>query len=194
MRRNAPQSAINISSCNKMATSCGPLGAASGSPGRTPTTVSSTRDQLYKIGLPGKSILGYYFQENRTSQRPFLLLRISFPGRPIFIQFVPGTNCIKWVFPENRFSETIFKRIGLPGDLFSYWESVFPEDLFLYNCPQNLIDFEKDGRIVIKKLQETFKVQGDTSGCSLGSVDVKPKVPFSIQSGAGCLSVARFWG
>ena len=32
-----------------------------------------------KIGLPGKSILKAYFQENRT----FLLLRISFPGRPI---------------------------------------------------------------------------------------------------------------
>ena len=42
-----------------------------------------------KIGLPGKSILRQYFQENRTSRRPFLLLRISFPGRPIFIQFVP---------------------------------------------------------------------------------------------------------
>ena len=42
-----------------------------------------------KIGLPGKSILGYYFQENMTSRRPFLLLRISFPGRPIFIQFIP---------------------------------------------------------------------------------------------------------
>ena len=42
-----------------------------------------------KIGLPGKSILGDYFQENRTSRRPFLLLKISFPGRPIFIQFVP---------------------------------------------------------------------------------------------------------
>ena len=25
-----------------------------------------------------------------TSRRPFLLLRISFPGRPIFIHFVPG--------------------------------------------------------------------------------------------------------
>ena len=42
-----------------------------------------------KIGLQGKSILRDYFQENRTSQRPFLLLRISFPGRPIYIQFVP---------------------------------------------------------------------------------------------------------
>ena len=42
-----------------------------------------------KIGLPGKSILGDYFQENRTSRRPFLLLRINFPGRPIFIQLVP---------------------------------------------------------------------------------------------------------
>ena len=43
-----------------------------------------------KIGLPGKSILRDYFQENMTSRRPFLLLRISFPGRPIFIQFIPG--------------------------------------------------------------------------------------------------------
>ena len=44
-----------------------------------------------KIGLPGKSILGDYFQENRTSRRPFLLLRFDFPGRPIFIQFVPAS-------------------------------------------------------------------------------------------------------
>ena len=35
-----------------------------------------SRDELYEIGLPGKSILGHYFQENRTSRRPFLLLRI----------------------------------------------------------------------------------------------------------------------
>ena len=34
---------------------------------------------MYKISLPGKSILRDYFQENRTSRRPFLLLRISFP-------------------------------------------------------------------------------------------------------------------
>ena len=27
----------------------------------------NTRDQLYKIGLPGKSILRDYFQENMTS-------------------------------------------------------------------------------------------------------------------------------
>ena len=50
---------------------------------------SPTGGNCIKIGLPGKSILGDYFQENMTSQRPFLLLRISFPGRPIFIQFVP---------------------------------------------------------------------------------------------------------
>ena len=42
-----------------------------------------------KIVLPGKSILGDYFQENGTSRIPFLLLRISFPGRPIFIQLPP---------------------------------------------------------------------------------------------------------
>ena len=42
-----------------------------------------------KIGLPGKSILRDYSQENETSRRPVLLLRISFPGRPIFIQLPP---------------------------------------------------------------------------------------------------------
>ena len=44
-----------------------------------------------KIGIPGKSILRYYFQENRTSRRPrpTSSLGISFPGRPIFIQFIP---------------------------------------------------------------------------------------------------------
>ena len=47
----------------------------------------------------------------------------------------PGMNCIN-VFPENRFSETICKRIWLPKYFFSYWESVFREDLFLYNCLQ----------------------------------------------------------
>ena len=45
---------------------------------------------MYKNRSSGKSILRDYFQENRTSRRPFLLLRISFPGRPIFIQFVPA--------------------------------------------------------------------------------------------------------
>ena len=55
-----------------------------------------------KIGPTGKLILRDYFLENRSSGRPFLLLRVSFPGRPIFIQFVPGGNCIK---------------IGLPGKL-----------------------------------------------------------------------------
>ena len=54
-----------------------------------------------KIGFPGKTILGYYFQENMTFPKTFLLLRISFPGSPIFIQFIPaaaagdgdGANC-----------------------------------------------------------------------------------------------------
>ena len=57
---------------------------------RTPTLWR----QLYKIGLPGKSILGDYFEENKTSRSPFLLLRISFPGRPIFIQFIPDLEVL----------------------------------------------------------------------------------------------------
>ena len=83
--------------------------------------------QLHKIGLPGKLILGDYFQENMTSRRPFLLLRISFPGRPIFMQFIPGANCTKiglpgksilWdYFQENWTSQSHFLllRISFPG-------------------------------------------------------------------------------
>ena len=37
-----------------------------------------------KIGLPGKSILGDYFQENMTSRSPFLLLTICFPRKTYF--------------------------------------------------------------------------------------------------------------
>ena len=51
-----------------------------------------TGGKSIKIGLSGKSILRDYFQDNKTSRRPFLLLRIRFPGRPIFIQFVPGVE------------------------------------------------------------------------------------------------------
>ena len=47
------------------------------------TPRSSPAGNCIKIGPPGKLILGDYFQENGTSRRPFLLLRISFPGRPI---------------------------------------------------------------------------------------------------------------
>ena len=43
-----------------------------------------------KMSLPGKLFLGDYFQENRTSWRHFLSLRIRFPGRYIFIQFIPA--------------------------------------------------------------------------------------------------------
>ena len=80
-----------------------------------------------KLGLPGKSILKDYFQENRTSLRPYLLLRISFPGRPIFIQFIPGGNIIKIGLPgksilgdyfqENRTSRRpyLLLRISFPG-------------------------------------------------------------------------------
>ena len=56
-----------------------------------------------KIGLPGKLILGDYFQENMTSQRPFLLLRISFPGRLFFIQWPPAIVATKMIAYENFF-------------------------------------------------------------------------------------------
>ena len=43
----------------------------------------SSGGNCIKIGLPAKSILRDFFQENRSLGRPFLLLRISFLGRPI---------------------------------------------------------------------------------------------------------------
>ena len=46
-------------------------------------TDSTSGGNCIKIGHPGKSILRDYFQENRTSRRPFLLVRISFPRKPI---------------------------------------------------------------------------------------------------------------
>ena len=45
--------------------------------------VSNAGMNCIKIGLPGKSILGDYFRENRTSRRPFLLGGLGwvvFPG------------------------------------------------------------------------------------------------------------------
>ena len=53
------------------------------STGRMLSRSSVSGGNCIKIGLLGKSILRDYFQENRTSRRPFLLLRISFLGRPI---------------------------------------------------------------------------------------------------------------
>ena len=64
------------------------------SSGATMAATASSGMNCIKIGLPGKSILGDYFQENVTSRRPFLLLRISFPRRPIFIQIIPGVELV----------------------------------------------------------------------------------------------------
>ena len=63
-----------------------------GTPRRRARAARSTGTSVancIKIGLPWKSILRDYFQENMTSRRPFLILRISFLGRPNFIQFIP---------------------------------------------------------------------------------------------------------
>ena len=57
-----------------------------------------------KIGLAGKSILRDYFQENMTSRKPFLLLKICFPGRPIFKQLV------KRQLYKNRSSRKIYSQ------------------------------------------------------------------------------------
>ena len=82
--------------------------------------MSTIRDQLYKIGLPGKSILGDYFQENRTSRRAFLLRRIRFPGRPIFIQLPPGwtaTTSSPSTTPPRRPGTSLLRRTGMEFNL-----------------------------------------------------------------------------
>ena len=66
----------------------------------------SSGTNCIKIGLPGKPILRDYFQENKTSQRPFLLLRINFPGRPIFLQLPPDYG-----------SGTIIDSVSVPSDI-----------------------------------------------------------------------------
>ena len=65
-----------------------------------------------KLGLPGKSILRDYFQENRIPRRPFLLLRIRFPGRPILIQFFPV--CI--ASPVELCPHVEVEELGHPGE------------------------------------------------------------------------------
>ena len=45
------------------------------------------------------------------SRRPFLLLRISFPGRPIFIQFVPG----EVVLPDEDVGVAQRRQVRQPG-------------------------------------------------------------------------------
>ena len=65
------------------------VGRKHGDPLKIPTALPAGTNCI-KIGLPGKFILSDYLQENRTFRRPFPLLRISFPGRPIFIQLPPA--------------------------------------------------------------------------------------------------------
>ena len=51
------------------------------------------------------------------SRRPFLLLRISFPGRPIFIQLVPGEvpldleECVEGALAELLVNAVTLRRV-----------------------------------------------------------------------------------
>ena len=76
-------------------------------PGTAGRSAPSSGGNCIKMGLPGRSILGDYFLENRTSRGPLLLLKITFPGRPIFIQFVPGKRTT--MTPPQR------RRKGVPS-------------------------------------------------------------------------------
>ena len=78
----------NIRSCQSL--SSPPAPSPPPPPRASSTTSPSSGTSIWtgmnhtKIGLPGKSILRDYFNENRTSQRPFLSLRISFPPNTYF--------------------------------------------------------------------------------------------------------------
>ena len=107
-----------------------------------------------KIDLSGKSILVEYFQEIRTSRRPFLLLRISFPARPIFIQLPPGHE-------RGQLSVLLFRRDGRlhattgsrPGTLFS--RKRFILSFRLQNCLSFCLRFPTVGS---QLTQESFKL------------------------------------
>ena len=81
-----------------------------------------------KIGLPGKSILGDYFQKNMTSQRLFFLLRICFPGRPIFIQLPPDINKMTPLhFAVSKSVKDVVRELELHIAVFKYKKDVVQE-------------------------------------------------------------------
>ena len=80
-----------------------------------------------KIGLPGKLILGDYFQENMTSWRPFLLVKISFPRRPIFIPLTPGLQKLPAFVGHQCENETCNGKLKWDdGSLYSFDPSLIP--------------------------------------------------------------------
>ena len=79
-----------------------------------PRTSSRSRSggNYIKIGLPGKWILRDHFEENRTSKRPFLFLRISFQGRSFFYTIGPwNPPTCEAILP----SEFVFVELGALG-------------------------------------------------------------------------------
>ena len=77
---------------------------------------SRTGGNCIRIGLPGKSILGDYSQENRTSRRPFLLLQFSgkTPFYTICLQALPVSllrillNTGRWQFNRIKNIRAVF--------------------------------------------------------------------------------------
>ena len=87
--------------------------------------VNCTGTTCIKIGLPGKLILGDYFQENMTPRRPLLLLRISFPGRPIFIQLHPGNSSATYA-PYSLTGSSLHSKTGSQYYTSSKFRSALP--------------------------------------------------------------------
>ena len=62
-----------------------------------------SRDELYKNRSSRKiDSRRLSLKENRTSQRPFLLQRMDFPGRPISIQLPPDHRAVPVHLPPGR--------------------------------------------------------------------------------------------
>ena len=105
-----------------------------------------------KIGLPGKLILRDYLHENMTSQRPFFLLRIRFPGRPIFYTIASS--------PMGP-----FKLLSLPFKLFgaeiggatAYADPAAPSDAFFIYSQKPGVGNNQTRTMTVAKLTQDWR-------------------------------------
>ena len=123
-----------------------------------------------KIGLPGKLILGDYFQKNMISRRPFLLLRISFPGIPILIQFVPAAVLVLTALLGDL-EDVVEEEEGEVGALSG--QLVRPSELDDVRLAQEVSVRRHQVRRAVLYVAEYFKDMHLPLGPSLVLVDVR---------------------
>ena len=83
--------------------------------------------QLNKKNMGCSIKIGFYQHELRFSQRTCMCC--SFLGEPQWKVAVLMRTSVRF----SRRTDFMEQHLGLPKVIFPYWESVFQEDLFLYN-------------------------------------------------------------